>query len=811
MKTNLTLKFSFLFVLLLATVNLSTAQTVFGVTVDGGTQTIYNIAPANNWGADLPDCLDNYDLSGEIVIVDDGDDEGGAGETTDGCQAIINGGDIAGKIALIDRGSCEFATKALNAQNAGAAAVLICNNVVDAIPNPLGGGVDSDDVTVPVWGLELADCNEFRAAVESSTSTVIGEVFWTGGLSTDNVLWGDLPGQGDFDGGLNGWTTVDISCANGGTTPLWVYDADADAVGGAFSTGGGVSTAITACNGAMVFDSDFYDNNGDEDNLGGGDCTAVQIGELISPAIDLSAIASDVSFISLKWHQATRQFTSNYFVSYSNDNGNTWFDIQVNDEMDVNSPHFNETRRVIMPDADLSSTEFRVRFRYQANYYYWIIDDVQIIEAESNNLQVNTNFYAIAPNALTPQSQLEGFSFLADISNIGAETQPNTILNINIADDGGTSVFSADLDYGDVVADTVVENIPFLDGIHTPSGDPGDVFTGTYSISSDSVDFDESNNSVSFEFGISDSTFAKEFAPDFGVRPADNSWMGANDPHSWAYGCAYHIVNGSEGAGGETVYFAASATFGIEALPEEQIIAAYLYEWSDLNGDGFFDIDERVRIAIASYETTGNEDASDLLTIPLEPFDPLNPAGETGKIDLKDNTTYLLVVEFDTGETGVDMEVAAADGWEYNAQVFRTDQSVFGDMPYRPSPVIGIGKPSDITFEPSSFANLVPSVRLNLTSDVIISVDELDQANIITVNPNPADEYVNLNMDFVNTQTQVTVNIVDVTGKTVMSNVYDNVSKETFTLNTNNLAVGTYFVNILAEEGVRTERMIVQR
>src|SRR5690606_27132026 len=26
-----------------------------------------------------------------------------------------------------------------------------------------------------------------------------------------NVLWGDIPGQGDFDGGLNEWTPVGIS------------------------------------------------------------------------------------------------------------------------------------------------------------------------------------------------------------------------------------------------------------------------------------------------------------------------------------------------------------------------------------------------------------------------------------------------------------------------------------------------------------------------------------------------------------------------------------------------------------------------
>lgn len=793
MKTNLTFKFSFLFVLFVAVVNFSYAQTLFEVTAPASITGSYDYSHPSDWGGDFPSCNDQFEITGEVILVDDMDDDMGMGTTTDACQDVTN--DLTGKVALIDRGSCGFSFKALNAQNQGAIAVIICNNIPMDPPPGMAAGPEAGDVTVPTWSVTAETCDLIKGQLtDAIVSIKVSYVPINPG--SDEVLWDG----GQFNGSLEDWTTNTITV----DTADWVWDDDATS-DGPFATGYEIASP-SACNGAAVFNSAGY--NAD---VSSGPPYPMFTSELISPVIDCSTFDA----VSLKFYMHYIGLNGSAYVNFSTDGGNTWspnIDFETENVLTADETNLvgTEIRRFFLPELAFQPN-VRIKITWSGDFYFLLVDDVQLIRPENNNLQVNTNFYAIAPNALTPQSQLEGFSFLADISNIGAETQPNTTLNINIADDGGTSVFSADLDYGDVVADTVVENIPFLDAIHTPSGDPGDIFTGTYSISSDSVDFDESNNSVSFQFGISDSTFAKEFAPDFGVRPADNNWMGANDPHSWAYGCAYHIVNGSEGAGGETVYFAASATFGIEALPAEQIIEAYLYEWSDLNGDGFFDIDERERIAIASYETTGNEEASNFLTLPLEPFNPLNPAGEIGKIDLKDNTTYLLVVEFDTGEIGVDMEVAAADGWEYNAQVFRTDQSVFGDMPYRPSPIIGIGKPSDITFEPSSFANLVPSVRLNLTSDVIISVDELDQANIITVNPNPADEYVNLNMDFVNIQAQVTVNIVDVTGKTVTSNVYDNVSKETFTLNTSNLAVGTYFINILAEEGVRTERMIVQR
>ncbi|MCK6692216.1 MAG: M36 family metallopeptidase, partial [Thermoanaerobaculia bacterium] len=63
-------------------------------------------------------------VSGEVVLVEDGIEES---STSDACEEILNTSELAGKIALIDRGSCMFSLKALRAQNAGAIGVIICN------------------------------------------------------------------------------------------------------------------------------------------------------------------------------------------------------------------------------------------------------------------------------------------------------------------------------------------------------------------------------------------------------------------------------------------------------------------------------------------------------------------------------------------------------------------------------------------------------------------------------------------------------------------------------------------------------------
>ena len=47
--------------------------------------------------------------------------------TTDACSAITNGAAVAGKIAIVDRGTCGFTIKVKNAQNAGAIGVVVGN------------------------------------------------------------------------------------------------------------------------------------------------------------------------------------------------------------------------------------------------------------------------------------------------------------------------------------------------------------------------------------------------------------------------------------------------------------------------------------------------------------------------------------------------------------------------------------------------------------------------------------------------------------------------------------------------------------
>ncbi len=71
----------------------------------------------------------------------------------EGCGPLTN--DLTGKIAVIYRNTCEFGTKVLNAQNAGAVAAIIVNRE-DAVAGMLGG-VDGPSVTIPCVFISSVD------------------------------------------------------------------------------------------------------------------------------------------------------------------------------------------------------------------------------------------------------------------------------------------------------------------------------------------------------------------------------------------------------------------------------------------------------------------------------------------------------------------------------------------------------------------------------------------------------------------------------------------------------------------------------
>lgn len=112
----------------------------------------------------------------------------------DGCTPPLP--DLTGKAVLIRRGTCGFYVKAFNAQQAGAAAVILYNNVAGGIiPNIAG----TPAITIPVVAITAADGATVDAMITAGVTTlewtdeVLSTPIANGGYISSFSSWGLSP------------------------------------------------------------------------------------------------------------------------------------------------------------------------------------------------------------------------------------------------------------------------------------------------------------------------------------------------------------------------------------------------------------------------------------------------------------------------------------------------------------------------------------------------------------------------------------------------------------------------------------------
>jgi hypothetical protein len=128
------------------------------------------ISPANVAGilqvgtASFGPALSSPGTTGEIMpVVDTAPNSGQACATL----SPLNAQAVNGKIALVDRGVCTFVIKVKAAQDAGAIAVIVADNVAGTPPAGLGGTDPS--ITIPAVRISLEDGNALKVALAKRT------------------------------------------------------------------------------------------------------------------------------------------------------------------------------------------------------------------------------------------------------------------------------------------------------------------------------------------------------------------------------------------------------------------------------------------------------------------------------------------------------------------------------------------------------------------------------------------------------------------------------------------------------------------
>jgi hypothetical protein len=202
-----------------------------------------------------------------IELVNDG-----SGTTNDACEAIST--NLSGKIALAQRGSCNFTVKVKNAQNAGAVAVIIYQNLND---DAFSMGGEDETITIPSAMISKADGDLIASAtgVNGSINNVIKTTLDRFVMESNDsgASWHQLNESNGLP--VSNVGRMELAFGTDGVTYVMVANNDDETLGLWKSNGSGANFAKTTSNTQFIERQGWYDlaiavdpNNSDKVFLG---------------------------------------------------------------------------------------------------------------------------------------------------------------------------------------------------------------------------------------------------------------------------------------------------------------------------------------------------------------------------------------------------------------------------------------------------------------------------------------------------------------------------------------------------------------
>ncbi len=700
---------------------------------------------------------------------------------------------LNGNVGVTKRGTFSFDTKAANTEFNGGSGSIIINND-EANPDATIGMAQTEGAFT-IWSVMVSfNSGKYFLDNPGCTFKIIkdGKYPLEGLGENDVVHWGNESGQGDFATGLGDWESVGIAC--GGP------NQDASEAKWEWSASGSTSWHVVGqligsdCNGAVFFNSarlTNFDGNGNNN----GPCWDRQQAELISPRIDLSALPEGTS-ITLRFDQMVAQFDTRYWVGYSSDDGATWKEIEINGALDANTETYQQMRVKL---AGLEMTEnVRVKFRIDARYYFWIIDNVKLIEPEDFNGKLDEKWMSNAPYPLVPAGQSVPVKFMTDVHNVGGKDLTGMKLSATITDGAGSEVYSASYAptspgeaEGTVISGDTIQNRIF--GSFTPT-DPGD-YTITYKLTSDQEDFDLSDNEYTKTFTVSDAETG-EWSRENEITRSLSILFEDTENVAWMYGNVFRAER--DGDNVKSVKFGMVNAEDLAAA--EATVSFYIFEMSDDDGDYQITENERRIVGYNFYDVSVDDPDELYLDMPILDFETEEPTD----LVLQKGKWYLLGLDYAATPSAPRLvcywlasQGTAQDVTEYigvnsddyvPTNFFMKNWNLSSTFSLSPIP-----DRSFFTGTPVPYARFVLGPTSGTKNLKLAS-------NTFSVFPTNTADNVSVKFNFDNA-TDVTTEIYNVNGNRVYSNKMQNQKDQTKVIETSNLAPGAYFVRVTTPNG----------
>lgn len=627
--------------------------------------------------------------------------------------------------------------------------------------------------------------------------TLLFLVACTSIVSAQAVLWGGAADpKSTFTGGLaaSGWSSQALSCDNPDSLAnvKWTFASDGTGKTGSFWGTLARIASPSGATGAMIFNSDYLDNKGGGvPALGTGPAPSPHSGALVSPLIDCSTFTSG----ALSFYQFYRNFQSTCFIEVSTDGGANWNEkIQINQEILSGNTTTNTAagaRKIVNISSIIAGKpQVKVRFTFEGDYYFWLIDDVTIISLPDNDLAVTSRFYTPAAYA-QPKSQICGdlFSFQGSVANVGGKAATNVVFKGEILGLDRKTVLFADSLILDQLAVNDVDTVTTPNTFDPKSLDFGRYYIRWSSYSKDNAaDFNRADNIRMDSFEVTLDVFAKEnraasgtragggAAYSFGNQYRTSDCWGPNDKFR-----AKHIEYSVTANGSGTLIGYTNTLYLLRVLPE---VAADFGNFDRTNGYNSTSI---ALEGVADFSFT-NQANNALVQAPLSDIDNEFPKLQAG-------TRYFVMVEHPAEPN------SNTATWRFQGvNNSRPNEAAMG------TPVIGTGNAWFDQFT----GGTVPVARLYITVETKTDDQPLAE-NAISIAPNPVvstDLQVKINLP---NSAYANLTIFGIDGKLESFEHYTDFQNKVIPVNVNALPNGEYFIRVSNDEGTRTKKFVVMR
>lgn len=598
------------------------------------------------------------------------------------------------------------------------------------------------------------------------------------------------PGNADseFAGGLNGWTAPAGKAgtpSSNNNAARWTYTANGRSQGAYWGDRTGINSPSKA-NGAMIFDSDFLDNGGRTgvENLGTGTAPSPQTASLISPAFNCTGRAT----VFVRFNQYVRNFDGLYTLDVSTDGGVTWVLDTINEDFDNLGDESDEddVQIVDISKAAANKANVRIRFTFSGDYYFWMIDDVYIIEQPDYDLKTTTYFFPL--NYATPVSQIvtDTSTFRLDFVNHGSQALSDiqVSVKINKIDENGIG----ELMYQD---STSVVNIGAGDNevsIDLPGTLVPNQFTvGFYRLLYEAKvrgqqDYNLKDNTRSVIFRVSEQTFSKENGAQYGYILPEEIVVGNvyRTATSWPNNTSFKATNVSVQIAVPGDKSLTGKNFAVNLV---EVIDSVARDWSKINPEtgltadnGQFSI-----TGIGTYSFTSADNPYDDLSIELSDFSTFEPG-----VTIKPGKSYLVAAVLK------DPELIIGINPEFRYEFVSTVAFYQGGWFLFP---FGVDE----------------SAAIRLIIEMTTRTDEIAlPAHQVKVYPNPTPESIKVDLNFDKASDGIVV-LADLNGRVIDIKEFKGTTNRSYNWSMQNHPAGTYLVRVATEAGSKTTKVIVQK